>query len=163
MQKVNTVSLAEEDWTSPKAKFHGSSKPISEALGRKPNSTDLNERHPFDVEILRIPPGRIPYPYHSHSAQWEFYHVISGRGAVRHAEGTTPIESGDAFLFKPGEPHQLVNDSEHDLIIYVVADNPIGESVHYPDSQKWLVRSPKRRLIRSEEVEESLDYYEGEE
>src|SRR5262249_50843226 len=72
--------------------------------GRNPRSTDLNERHPFDVEILRIPAGKIPYPFHSHSAQWEFYHVISGTGEVRHAEDTTPIETGDAFLFKPGEP-----------------------------------------------------------
>jgi uncharacterized cupin superfamily protein len=27
---------------------------------------------------LRSPPGKAPYSYHSHSAQWEFYHVISG-------------------------------------------------------------------------------------
>jgi uncharacterized cupin superfamily protein len=159
MQKINTNNLAEENWTSTKGKFIGFSKTVSEALGRKPNSTDLDERHPFDVEILRIPPGKTPYPYHSHSAQWEFYHVISGKGSLRHAEGVTVIEAGDAFVFKPGEPHQLINDSEHDLILYVVADNPIGESVHYPDSQKWLVRSPERRLIRSEGVE----YYDGEE
>jgi uncharacterized cupin superfamily protein len=159
MQKINTHDLLEEEWNSPKVKFIGFSKPISEALGRKPNSTDLNERHPFDVEMLRIPAGRIPYPYHSHSAQWEFYHVISGRGSVRHENGTTPIETGDAFLFKPGEPHQLINDSDKDLLIYVVADNPIGESIHYPDSQKWLVRSPERRLMRSE----ALEYYDGEE
>jgi uncharacterized cupin superfamily protein len=159
MQKINTGNLAEEQWTSPKGKFIGFSKSISEALGRKPNSTDLNERHPFDVEILRIPPGKIPYPYHSHSAQWEFYHVISGHGSVRHQDGVAPIGAGDAFLFKPGEPHQLINDSEHDLIIYVVADNPIGDSVYYPDSQKWLVRIPENRIIRSA----PLEYYDGEE
>jgi uncharacterized cupin superfamily protein len=159
MQKINAGTLAEEGWTSPKGKFAGSSKSISEALGRKPHSTDLNERHPFDVEILRVAPGKTPYPYHSHSAQWEFYHVISGHGRVRHENGTTAIETGDAFLFKPGQPHQLINDSNHDLILYVIADNPIGESVHYPDSNKWLVRSPERRVIRSE----GLDYYDGEE
>ena len=159
MRKINTKEIAEETWSSPKGKFSGGSKGISEALGRKPASTDLNERHPFDVEILRLPPGRTPYPYHSHSSQWEFYHVISGNGAVRHEEGTTPIEAGDAFIFKPGEPHQITNDSTQDLVIYVVADNPIGESCHYPDSGKWLVRSPERRLIRAE----GLDYYDGEE
>ena len=159
MQKINTNELAEEPWTSPKGKFAGAGKEISEALGRKPRSTDLMERHPFDVEIIRIEPGKAPYPFHLHSAQWEFYHVISGKGLVRHAEGKTPIEAGDAFIFKPGEPHQLINDSTEDLVLYVVADNPIGESCHYPDSQKWLVRSPERRLIRSE----PLDYYDGEE
>jgi len=159
MNKINTYNMAEESWTSPKGKFAGAGKEISEALGRKPTSTDSNERHPFDVEICRIPPGKTPYPYHSHSAQWEFYHVIFGKGIVRHAEGRTQIEAGDAFIFKPGEPHQLINDGAEDLILYVVADNPIGESCHYPDSAKWLVRSPERQLIRSE----PLDYYDGEE
>ena len=88
---------------------------------------NLNERHPFDVEILRIPSGKAPYSYHSHSAQWEFYHVISGSGVVRHKDGTTPIEAGDAFIFKPGEPHQITNDTAEDMILYVVADNPIGD------------------------------------
>lgn len=159
MRKVNTKNLPEESWSSPQGTFAGSGTQVSEALGRKPQSTDLKERHPFDVEICRIPPGKSAYPYHSHSAQWEFYHVISGHGIVRHQDGTTAIEDGDAFIFEPGQPHQITNDSSQDLILYVVADNPIGESCYYPDSKKWLVRSPGRRLIRSD----ALDYYDGEE
>ena len=159
MHKINTNQMAEESWSSPKGKFVSAGKEVSEALGRKPQSTDSMERHPFDVEICRIPPGKKNCPYHSHSAQWEFYHVISGKGLARHKDGTTPIEAGDAFLFKPGELHQLINDSTEDLVLYVVADNPMGESCHYPDSQKWVVRSPERRLIRSE----PLDYLDGEE
>ena len=159
MRKVNTKTLEELKWTSPKGKFAGSGIQVSEALGRKPQSTDLNERHPFDVEIARIPAGKVPYPYHSHSMQWEFYHVISGTGSIRHQDGTTPIAEGDAFIFEPGQPHQLMNDGTEDLVMYVIADNPIGESCHYPDSGKWLVRSPERRLIRGE----PLDYFDGEE
>jgi uncharacterized cupin superfamily protein len=159
MRKVNTKNIEEYSWSSPKGKFVGAGKGLSEELGRNPKSTDLKERHPFDVEILRIPPGQTPYPYHSHSAQWEFYHVISGKGVVRHKDGNTDIETGDAFLFQPGEPHQLINNSSADLVIYVVADNPIGESCHYPDSNKWAVLSPATRLIRSD----ALDYYDGEE
>jgi len=159
MLKVNTHKIAEFTWSSPKGKFAGAGKEISEELGRKPQSMDLNERHPFDVEICRIAPRMTPYPYHSHSAQWEFYHVISGKGLVRHQDGTTPIEEGDAFLFKPGEAHQITNDGDVDLLLYVVADNPIGESSYYPDSNKWGVRLPERRLLRSE----PLDYYDGEE
>jgi uncharacterized cupin superfamily protein len=159
MRKINTNDIEELAWTSPKGKFAGAGRQISEALGRRPQSTDLKERHPFDVEILRVPPGKTPYPYHSHSAQWEFYHVLSGRGMARHKEGTTAIESGDAFLFQPGEPHQIINDGSEDLVIYVVADNPIGESCHYPDSDKWAVRSPEHRLIRGE----ALNYHDGEE
>jgi uncharacterized cupin superfamily protein len=111
------------------------------------------------VEILRIAAGQTPYPYHSHAAQWEFYHVISGKGLARDETGKTPIVAGDAFIFAPGEAHQLINDSSDDLILYVIADNPVGESCYYPDSQKWLVRSPERRLLRGE----ALDYFDGEE
>ncbi len=159
MQKVNTNRMTPERWTSPKGTMAGEGLEISIELGRNPASTDFNERHPFDVEIARIPPGKAPYPYHSHSAQWEFYHVVSGAGSVRHDEGVTAVEAGDAFLFKPGEAHQIVNDGTTDLVFYCVADNPVGESCYYPDSGKWLVRSPERRLIRSE----SLDYFDGEE
>src|SRR5437867_10614016 len=159
MHKVNTTKMAELTWSSPKGKFSGAGKEISEALGRKPESTDLNERHPFDVEILRIPPGKAPYSYHSHSAQWEFYHVISGSGVLRHKDGTTPIEAGDAFIFKPGEPHQITNDTAEDMILYVVADNPIGDTYYQPDSNKWGVPIPERRNVRSEPV----DYFDGEE
>ena len=159
MNKINTAQIPEITWSSPQGKFGGAGKEISEELGRDPDSTDLNKRHPFDVEICRIPPGKSPYPYHSHSAQWEFYHVISGSGVVRHQEGTTVIEAGDAFIFKPGEPHQITNDGSEDLVLYVVADNPLGECYHYPDSNKWSVPIPKRTLVRSD----ALAYYDGEE
>ena len=159
MRKVNTNHLKETAFFSPKGRYVGYGKEVSEALGRDPSSTDLMQRHPFDVEIVRVPPGKAPYVYHSHSAQWEFYHVIAGDGQVRHDAGTTPIEAGDAFLFKPGEAHQIFNSGEADLIFYTVADNPIGESTHYPDSDKFSVRSPDRRNLRSE----NLDYWDGEE
>lgn len=161
MRKVNTNKLAELTWSSPKGKFAGAGKQVSEALGREPRSTDLMKRHPFDVEIARLEPGQTPYPFHLHGAQWEFYLVLSGQGLVRHGDGTTPIGPGDAFLFKPGEEHQLMNpaQSTEDLVLYVVADNPTNESCYYPDSKKWIVYSPERRLMRSE----ALDYYDGEE
>lgn len=159
MKKVNLKDIAEEAWVSPKGKFAGFGQSVSVALGRKDTSTDLQDRHPFDLEIVRVQPGKTPYVYHSHSAQWEMYHVLAGRGLVRDEDGTTPIESGDAFVFKPGQPHQLSNNGDVDLVVMVIADNPIGESGYYPDSQKWIVRSPRRRLMRGE----ALDYYDGEE
>ncbi len=148
-----------EERISPKGTFALQRLHVSVALGRDDASTDLLKRHPFDVEIQRILPGKAAFPYHSHGAQWEFYHIVSGTGHVRDESGETPIEAGDAFIFKPGEAHQLVNDAGDDLVYYVIADNPIDDSCHYPDSNKWLVRSPERRLMRGE----PLDYYDGEE
>ena len=159
MKKVNTHELEEYSWESPKGKFKGSGKGVSVALGRDPKSMDLMERHPFDVEILRIPAGCVPYPFHSHSAQWEFYHVLEGNGIVRDDGGETRVEAGDAFLFKPGENHQLINDGNADMVIYVIADNPIGESYYYPDSKKWGVPLPSRQCMTGKVV----DYFDGEE
>lgn len=159
MTKVNLKDLEEIHWSSPGGKYSGAGKQVSEALGRDPTSTDLLKRHPFDVEVSRIPPGKSPCPYHSHSAQWEYFQVLSGRGSVRSEAGAFPIGPNDAFLFKPGEPHQLISEGPDDLVVLIVADNPLGESCHYPDSGKWLVRSPERKIIRSE----GLDYYLGEE
>lgn len=159
MKKINIRDIPEDSWSSPKGKFAAFGKSVSIALGRSDTSTDLRDRHPFDLEILRVPPGQTPYVYHSHSAQWELYHVLSGKGTVRHHDGRTAIESGDAFIFGPDEPHQLINNGDVDLVVLVLADNPVGESGYYPDSDKWIVRSPARRLMRGP----ALDYFDGEE
>jgi len=66
MKKVNTNDLEELTWSSPSRKFLGAGKQVSEALGRDPKSTDPFKCHPFDVEIQRIEPGKLPCPYHSH-------------------------------------------------------------------------------------------------
>jgi uncharacterized cupin superfamily protein len=159
VKKINLNDISEDSWKSPKGKFGGFGESVSCALGRSETSTSLQDRHPFDLEILRLAPGQSPYPHHSHSAQWELYHALSGNGVVRHDDGETPIETGDAFIFKPGEAHQITNNGHVDLVLMVIADNPIGESGYYPDSKKWIVRSPARRIMRSE----PLDYFDGEE
>src|SRR5260370_17392812 len=68
---------------------------------------------------------------------------------------------GDAFIFAPNEPHQITNSGEEDLLYYVVADNPIGESAYYPDSGKWKVnKSPSadRVLVKGKRP----NYFDGE-
>jgi uncharacterized cupin superfamily protein len=159
MKKVNIRDIPSSAKTSPKGKFSRSNTDVSVALGRKPRSLDLNERHPFDVQICSIPSGMSRCPYHSHTAQWEFFHVLSGSGTVRHKDGLTKIVKDDAFLFAPEEPHQLINDGPEDLVLYIIADNPIGESCFYPDSKKWSIESPGGAIVRSD----PLDYYDGEE
>jgi uncharacterized cupin superfamily protein len=162
MKKVNINKIKEEPWQSPRGKYAVSFKGISEALGREPSSLDLAKRHPFDLEWGRIPPGKFNFPYHAHSAQWELYLVVSGKGTVRHKDGTSEIVGGDAFVFKPDEAHQIYNSGSEDLIYYIIADNPIGESGYYLDSGKWKVNktSPADRVvIKGAET----DYFDGEE
>ena len=162
MRKVNVSEIKEEPWQSPRGKYAASFTGISEALGRDPDSLDLSKRHPFDLEITRIPPGKINFPCGGHSAQWEMYLVINGNGTVRHERGATEIEPGDAFIFAPNEPHQIINSGHDDLIYYVIADNPIGDSAYYPDSGKWKVNKTSasdRVVLKGNET----DYFDGEE
>ena len=162
MRKVNINEIKEEPWQSPKGKYAVSFKGISEALGRDPSSLDLARRWPFDLEWNRVPPGKSNFPFHAHSAQWEMYLIVSGKAQVRDKEGTTEVAAGDAFIFGPDEPHQISNSGDADLIFYVIADNPIGESAYYPDSKKWKANKTSavdRVVIKGPET----DYFDGEE
>src|SRR5439155_23792803 len=124
------------------------------ALGRDPNSLDLAKRHPFDLELTRVPPGKPNFPYHSHSAQWELYLVIAGKGSVRDENGTTEVVAGDAFIFGPNEPHQIPNSGEEDLVYYVIADNPIGEYAYFSVSWNCIVNKLRyeRMVLKGKET-----------
>ena len=161
MQKINLNQIPEVEKRSPAGKYHRFVKNVSVALGREQDSLDLNQRHPFDLALARVPPGASYCPYHAESAQWELYLVVSGRGKVRDAAGETEVGAGDAFLFKPGEAHQLSCAGEEDFVYYVVADNPIGDSCYYPDSGKWAARKEgdENVVLKGEETH----YYDGEE
>ena len=161
MKKVNVNEMPEQERQSPKGKFAAAYKEISTALGRDKNSLDLDKRHPFDLMLARIPPGKSFCPYHAEGAQWELYLVVSGRGLVRDASGTTEVSAGDSFLFKPGEAHQLSAAPDEEFVYYVIADNPIGDSCYYPDSGKWAVRKEGAQnvIVKGSETH----YLDGEE
>jgi uncharacterized cupin superfamily protein len=146
MHKVNVQDVPENERRSPKGKYQRFVKDISVALGREDNSLDLEKRHAFDLAQVRVPAGKSYCPYHVESAQWEMYLVVSGRGVVRDADATREVGPGDAFLFKPGDAHQLSAVGEEDFIYYVIADNPIGDTCYYPDSGKWYVRKEGNAL-----------------
>jgi uncharacterized cupin superfamily protein len=160
MRKVNLKDVPEQERTSPTGKFHKFVKNISVALGREPDSFDLVKRHPFDLAMVRIPKGKSYCPYHSHSAESEFYLVVSGKGSIRDKDRSTVVGAGDAFSFGPGEAHQLSNSGEEDFIYYVIADNPRGDSCFYPDSGKWAVEREdgEEVVVKGREA----DYFEGE-
>ena len=159
MKKINLKEVPESFSVSPKGRFARAVKDVSVALGRKPDSFDLRERQPFDVQLCRIPPGKSRCPYHQHTSQFEFFHVVSGTGAVRHKDGVTQVIPGDSFQFGAGEPHQLINDGVEDFVLLIVADNPLSEACYYPDSGKWLIEAPEGPILKSPPV----DYFEGEE
>ncbi len=161
MRKVNLNDIPEDERKSPGGKFHKFVKDISIALGREKDSLDLVKRHPFDLAMVRIPKGKSYCPYHGHSAETEFYLVVSGRGIVRDHHGKTEVKAGDAFFFPPGQAHQLSASTEEDFVYYVIADNPRGDACYYPDSSKWAVpaEGEEEAIVQGKEA----DYYKDEE
>src|ERR1700730_11348332 len=161
MHKVNLKDVDWQERRSPKGKFGRRSKNISVALGRGPESLDLAQRWPLGLALVSIPKGKMLCPYHSHSAESEFYLVVSGRGKVRDKDGWTEVGAGDAFFFGPGEAHQLGNAGEEDFVYYVIADNPRGDMCHYPDSGKFAVwkEGNEEVIVKGTEA----DYFDGEE
>jgi uncharacterized cupin superfamily protein len=115
---------------------------------------------------VRIPKGKSLCPYHAHAAESELYLVVSGHGHVRDKNGVTEVGPGDAFLFQPGEAHQLSNAGDEDFVYYVIADNPrgggaTGDSCYYPDSGKWAVARGESEELIMKGTE--TDYFDGEE
>ena len=160
MQKVNVSEIEESHRVSPKGKYERFAKNISVSLGREAGSTDLAKRHPFDLALTRLPPGKSLCPYHEHSSATEMYLVLSGVGTIRDKNGDTEVAAGDSFLFGPGEAHQLTNHGREDFVYYVIADNPLGDTCHYPDSGKWNVDAGGEHFIVHGK---RGDYFDGEE
>lgn len=157
-RKVHLDDLKWEPWSSPKGKFSATSKELSIAVGALRNTPTGFGGHPFDLELGRISPGLTGCPFHSHSSQWELYVILTGMGTVRANAETVPVVAGDVVVHPPGEAHQLINTGSVDLNYLLVADNPPNEFWHYPDSNKYGFRSP-RKIFRATDV----DYHDGEE
>ncbi|MBP6508499.1 MAG: cupin domain-containing protein [Opitutaceae bacterium] len=137
MKHVHLDTVPWLEWASTTGKFHGAGRQISEALGAVVNATPAAGGHPFDLEYGRLLPGKAGCPFHSHSAQWECYYIISGSGVMRHGDQRRAMRAGDVALHPPGSSHQLLNTGPTELLYYLVADNPLTEFCYYPDSDKW--------------------------
>ncbi len=157
MKKTNIARLKWDHWKSPKGKFAQAGKDISGKLGDVRNGWP-KKGHPFNLELIKVPPGKSACPFHSHALQWEMFVILSGTGTVRAGKSRTKVKTGDVMMHPPGEAHELINTGRRDLVFYIIADNPPFDAWHYPDSKKWGLRRP-RKFFRMTEV----DYHDGEE
>lgn len=158
---MTRTQLDDLPWTtqnSPQGKYGIQRRSLSQAAGCPKDTGTWGGGHPFEVEIHRLPPGKINFPLHEHSAQWEAYYILSGHGQVRGAKGQEAVRAGDYLSFPPGDAHQLINDSMEELTFMVIADQPQADAIHYPESGKWLLK-PQKKCFEMKEVE----YFLGEE
>jgi uncharacterized cupin superfamily protein len=157
-RKLHIDSIAWDEWRSTRGKFRGTSKELSIALGAKRNTPTGLGGHPFDLELSKLAPGETGCPFHRHAAQWEMFLLLTGTATVRVENTAVTLHAGDVILHPPGEAHQITNAGTSDLTFFLIADNPPVEYWHYPDSNKWGMRQP-RKFFRTMDV----DYWDGEE
>jgi uncharacterized cupin superfamily protein len=115
---------------NPNSQMHGTS--LS-------NETGLSR---IGVHLLRIPPGREAYVYHSHHTEEEWCYVLSGQGlavvdGVEHALGP-----GDFLGFPtPSVAHLLKNPSATEDLVYLSGgERRDAEVADFPELGKRLVR-----------------------
>ncbi len=159
MQKVNLNDIPWRERKSPKRKYHRFLRDVALAFQSPKTGPKPTAQPPFEVELVRLPPGAKNFPFHSHATEWEFYLIVSGTGKVRAGKLTRALQAGDCVLNPPGEPHQIINTSEEDLLYYVIANNAPADFYHYPDSDKWGFSLEHLGYFRIRKA----NYFDGEE
>jgi len=162
MKKINVNDIPWRERKSPKGRYHRFLRDVALAFQSPSSGPKLRGDPPFEVELVRLPPGARNFPLHSHAAEWEFYLIVSGTGKVRTGKSLRSLEPGDCILNPPGEPHQIINTSKSDLLYYVIANNAVADFYYYPDSNKWGLEAPAMNQDRSFRMKD-VNYYEGEE
>ncbi|MBI4405728.1 MAG: cupin domain-containing protein, partial [Deltaproteobacteria bacterium] len=95
---------------------------------------------------------------HSHTAQEEFFLILSGTGMLRMNNEELPVRSGD-FVAKPagqGLAHQFINTGTDILKILDCGLVVEADTVTYPDEGVVLVK-PENMAFKSGQVLERWD------
>ena len=158
MKKINLNKIPWVEQRSPKGKFHKFRRSAARAMDGGKGGPKFASPPPFEVELVRLPPKATNFPLHAHTTEWEFYHVLSGTGAMRVNGRKVKLVPGDCVMCPPGDAHQIVNTGKMDLLYYVIANNAPTEVWHYPDSKKWGSRAIGK-FFRLQEA----GYFDGEE
>src|SRR5919198_5889861 len=91
------------------------------------------------VNRVRVAPGRLPTPPHSHGASEELYYVLSGSGLAWQDDVVHEVRPGDCVIHRADEhEHTFVGgpDRLQDLVF----------ATNYPTELGWLPRSRAIRL-----------------
>lgn len=93
------------------------------------------------VNLVRIPPGKESFIFHSHSAEEEFLYILSGRGIAEIGDGSFEVGPGDFMGFPtPSVGHHMRNPFNEDLVYLSGGESRDMEVADFPRLGKRLVR-----------------------
>ena len=96
----------------------------------------------LNVNLDVVPPGSHSTKYHAHTAQEEFFFIVSGSGVVRTPDGELPVCAG-SFMAKPAGleyAHTFRNTGDAPLEILDIATVEESDVTYYPDEDVYLLR-----------------------
>jgi uncharacterized cupin superfamily protein len=88
----------------------------------------------FGVNLTTLLPGGMSALQHSHTVQDEFIFILQGTPTLVLGESRQLLSPGMVMGFVAGgEAHQLLNESDEDVIYLEVGDRLPGDSASYPN------------------------------
>jgi uncharacterized cupin superfamily protein len=133
---------------APRAKPSNYPEPFASRMTARVKRTlgDVFGLAAFGVNLTRIAPGGVSALRHAHTVQDEFVYILEGRPVLVTDEGRTELAPGMCAGFRAGtgNGHQLVNETDRDVVYLEVGDRPREEEATYPDDDLKAVVSDGR-------------------
>jgi quercetin dioxygenase-like cupin family protein len=76
---------------------------------------DVLHANNLSVCVIRVMPGEVVRPAHSHPKSEELIYIINGNGKVMIENEVGEVRAGSAILFEQGKIHMLKNTGEHEM------------------------------------------------
>jgi len=98
----------------------------------------------FGVNLTRIAPGGMSALRHAHTKEEEFIFVLQGHPTLVTDEGRTRLAPGmcAGFPAGTGNGHNLVNETDAEVVYLEVGDRQPMDSVTYPDDDLMIELAP---------------------
>lgn len=91
--------------------------------------------------LMRIPPGKESFIYHSHHCEEEFIYILSGKGIAEIDGEEFEVGTGDFMGFPtPSVAHHLRNPFTEDLVYLMGGERREVDIADFPKQQKRLIR-----------------------
>ncbi len=93
------------------------------------------------VSLVRVPPGKESFVYHSHQTEEEWIYILAGRGTARIDDVEYEVGAGDFMGFPtPSVAHHLTNAADADLVYLMGGEHHEVEIADFPDLGRRMLR-----------------------
>lgn len=94
------------------------------------------------VSLVRLPPGKESFVYHSHRFEEEWLYILAGRGVAEIDGEFHEVGAGDFMGFAtPSVAHHLRNPFDQPLVYLMGGENREFEIAEFPNLGRRMVRA----------------------